>query len=251
MSQRIQNSLSELGFSENEIRIYLALTQLGEAPAARIAKKADLPRTTAISLLDKLAKSNYLTTHRYRGTTFYWIESPRALIATLESKLAVASELNTLLTDLYRSDSHFPFAETFDTKTDIKNFIHRILSACEKKSTICTIDTPGEGNYSKIFDDEIGKFFGAQKAKQQIQTRTLVPHGAFREIKPEKLAYQKIEIRELPAGIGFRSSLWLMNGQVVFFSGNPPFVTAIKHELIYAGMKSIYDFLWLQSEKKA
>jgi len=250
MKNHIKKSLAELGFSENEIRIYLALTQLGEAPAAHIAKKADLPRTTAISILEKLSAGNYLTTHKYKGTTYYWVESPHALIETLESKIGIAQELGDLLTGLYRTDSHFPFAETFDTKTNIKNFIHKIISESDKKSIIYTIDTPGEGNYSKIFDDEIGKFFSVQKAKKQILTRTLIPCGAFQDIKPEKLQVQNIEIREMPQEIKFRSSLWLMNDKVIFFSGNPPFVTAIKHEAIHAGIKSIYDYLWNISGEK-
>lgn len=250
MKNSIQNRLAELGFSENEIKTYIALTELGEAPAAQIAKKADLPRTTAISILEKLSEANYLTTHRYKGLTYYWIESPRALIETLEHKIGVAEELNVMLTDLYRTDSHFPFAETFDTKTNIKNFIHKIIAECDKKSVIYTIDTPGEGNYSKIFDDEIGKFFSVQKTKKQILTKTLIPFGSFKDIKPDKLKVQNIEIREMPEPIKFRSSLWLMNNKAIFFSDNPPFVSAVKHEMIYAGIKSIYDYLWNISEKK-
>ena len=58
-SKTIAKQLTELGFNSNEARVYVALTQLGEANATNIAKKADLPRTTAISILQKLEKEKW------------------------------------------------------------------------------------------------------------------------------------------------------------------------------------------------
>ncbi|XLQ20532.1 MAG: helix-turn-helix domain-containing protein [Candidatus Moraniibacteriota bacterium] len=40
MSQKIKKYLRELGFSKNEQKIYIALTELGEASASIIAKKS-------------------------------------------------------------------------------------------------------------------------------------------------------------------------------------------------------------------
>ena len=93
MKKIIKNQLQELGFNTNEIRVYLALTELGEAKAAAIAKQADLPRTTVISILDKLKNDNYLTAHKYRGTTYYWVESPKTIKESLLYKVDIATDL--------------------------------------------------------------------------------------------------------------------------------------------------------------
>jgi len=50
----VRKKLLELGFSRNEAKTYIVLTQLGEANATDIAKKSGLPRTTVISILRKL-----------------------------------------------------------------------------------------------------------------------------------------------------------------------------------------------------
>lgn len=244
MPNQIKTYLKELGFNNNEVSVYIALTQLGEAKAAQIAKKANLPRTTAISILDKLAKENYLTTNKYRGVTFYWIESPKTLAGILETKLDVANHLNILLTGLYRSEAHFPFAQVYDTKTGIKQFIAKILADLPKNSTLYTIDSPGAGNYAKIYSDNYRKILYQQKIKRGVITNTLVPAGYYRKIPDFKLKEQLINIREMPAEINFSSSIWLLKNMLIHFSGNPPFIVAIKHEHIVNSFKSVYDYLW-------
>lgn len=250
MIKVIKDNLKDLGFKSNEIKIYVALTQLGEATAAQIAKKADLPRTTAISVLNKLSEDNYLTTHKYKGITFYWIESPQVIADTLENKIEIAKELNESLTNLYRSEAHFPFAQVYDSKTSIRKFIEKLLSQLEKGSTIYTIDSPHEGNYQKIFSEKISQSLSQLKNKRNITTHTLIPYGSYKVIDPKKLARQNIIIRELPHSIDYKSSIWIIKDLVVHFSGKPPFVCAIRHELIYSSTKSWFEYLWKTSEEK-
>jgi sugar-specific transcriptional regulator TrmB len=250
MIKQVKNSLKELGFNNNEVKIYIALTQLGEASAAQIAKKSDLPRTTTISILNKMYDQHFLTTHRYHGTTYYWIESPKTLAGALEQKQAIAENLGNLLSDLYRTQSNFPSSQTFDTKSGIKNFISKTIAEMDKKSTIFTIDTPEVGNYAKIYPDNIYKIFLDQKKKKQIQTKTLIPFGTYKNIKQGKLKAQDIEIREMPEGIKFNASLWITKDSLVHFSGAPPFITSIKHEVIISSMRSVYDFIWNMSKTK-
>jgi len=250
MKKEIKNSLKELGFSLNEIKVYMALTQLGEATAVKVAKKSDLPRTTVISILERLEELHYLSTHKYRGKTFYWIESPKVIQESLQNKLEIAEQLDGLLTDLYRSEHYFPFAKVYDTKTSIKNFIEKTLISLDKKDVIHTIDTPGAGDYTKIFSDDFIAIMVNLKKKKGIATKTLIPHNAFETIEKEKIKTQDITIKELPKEISFKASLWIINDMLVLFSGNYPFIAAIKHKLITDSIKSIYDYLWNVSEIK-
>lgn len=250
MKKEIENYLKDLGFGKNEIKVYIALTQLGEAKAREISKKANLPRTTTISILNKFAEENYLTMHVYKGVTNYWIESPKVIANIFAHKTDIANELNSLLSDLYREEAHFPAALVMDTKRGIKKFIEKLLTNLEKKSVIYTIDTPSEGNYAKIFSDDVNNIIFDIKKKRGIVTNTLVPFGSFKNIAGEKMKKTDIFVREMPETIHFRGSLWIIGDSIVHFSGNPPFVVLIKHEAIVAGIKSIYRFVWNLSELK-
>lgn len=250
MNESIKNNLKELGFKDNEVKVYIALTQLGEAPASKIAKKTNLPRTTAISILEKLKAENFLSTHKYKGTTQYWIESPKTLKRSLENKIKIADDLNTMLTELYHSEHHFPFADIYDTKASIKNFIEKALIKIKKGAKIYTIDHPGIGNYNKIYSDKFSEVVLALKKKKNTKTYTLVPHDGYKTIRKHKLKQQDITVREMPENIEFKSALWIMEDTVIHFSGQYPFVVAINHKIIAQSMKSIHDFLWNISEEK-
>jgi len=250
MLKQIKNSLKELGFNNNEINVYVSLTQLGEATASQIAKKADLPRTTVISLLDRLLKDSYLSEHRHKGKTYYWIESPKTISSVFEQKVEMAQKLDRLLSNLYRSAGRFPAVRVCDTKSGIKRFIEKFLANLDKKSLLYTIDSPLAKNYAKIYFEEVEKAVMAQKNKKGIITRSLVPHGSFENIEDYKIKNQVIEIRELPKNIKFEASLWITKDTLVHFSGNPIFLIAVKHEAIVKGIKNLYDFLWEISTSK-
>lgn len=244
MTNQIKKDLEELGLSHNETQVYLALTQLGESTAAHIAKKANLPRTTTISILEKLEQNGYLTLHRFKGANYYWIEPPKTLQDILRNKLSLAENLDKLLKDLYRSEAHFPFANVYDTKNGIKNFIERKLTSLERKSFIYTIDTPHIGNYDKVLSADFNHLLLSSKKAKDIVTYTLVPAGSYKVIDSKKLKAQSIIIRELPEGLDFSASVWFLDKSLILFSGTPPFIVEIRHEAIVESLKSLYDFLW-------
>lgn len=246
----IKNQLKELGFSNNETKIYIALTELGEAKASIIAKKCSLPRTTVISVLSVLEKQKYLSVHKHHNTSYYWIESPKIIKTILENKIEIADRLDNLLTDLYRKEAHFPTTQIYDTRVGIKNFIEKMISDLTKKSIIYTIDAPKSKNYSRIFNKQVEDNIIRLKFKREIITKTLIQFDSFKEIPKEKLKTQNIQIKELPKNIDFEASLWIIKDSLIHFSGTPPFIIVIKHEKIVSGIKSIYEFLWNISTPK-
>lgn len=250
MINKIKKNLKELGFSENEIKVYVALTQMGESTAAKIAKKAELPRTTVIGILDKMKSESFLSAFHYKHSTYYWIESPKTIQNVFQNRIKIAQDLDGLLSGLYRSEADFPYAQILDSKASIRAFIEKSMVNLEKKSVIYSIDTPSAGNYTRIFSDDLYNSLLALKKKKGVITHTLVPFGAFKTIVPERLAIQPIVIREMPENLHFSASLRILKDTVVLFSGRRPFSVAIRHKLITESLKGIFDFLWSVSAPK-
>jgi len=244
----IKKNLKDLGLNKNEAETYLALTNLGEAKATVVALKAGLSRTTVISILERLEKEGLVSSNKYKGSIYWWIESPTVLQEKYENKINIAKGMVNILSDLYRSEHSFPGTKVYDTRVGIQNFTERMLASLKKGSTIFTIDSPHLGNYQKVFSEEYNKIFIDIKNKKSIFTKTLVPYGSNSLIAQEKLEKQNIEIKEMPEGISFESSIWLIDDVVVFFASQPPYLVAIKNPAIYLGLKSIFDFLWLSKK---
>ena len=250
MSQKVQLLLKELGFSTNETKAYLALTLLGEAEASKIAKKAGLPRTTVISILNQLTDRGFISLHQHRGTNYYWIESPRNLEDHFANQAKLAQELQTSLTELYRQEATYPTAEVYDTKQRVKEFIKKTLYNLPRNTEIATIDSTNVGNYEKVLSEESGKLMLDLKKQKNIQTRTLIPYGGYKTINPMKLSSQNITVKELPEGINYGFSIWLVQNQLVIFSGKPPFIISIKHPVIVASWTSFFEYFWSLSAAK-
>lgn len=249
--KNIKRALLELGLNRNETAAYMALTQLGESPVSAVAKKAGLTRTTTASVLERLCADGYMSSHRYRGKTWYWIESPKMIGRALENRMKIAKELEGLLADFYRSEADFPSAKIYDTKSGIKTFIEKTLNALEKDAVILTIDTPGAGNYTRIFSDGFGEVLLDIKRKKRITTRTLIPWGFLKDIDPKKKSAQDIVLRELPQEIRFSASFWIVGDTLVLFSGRYPFIVAVRHRIIVSSMRSILEYLWKISGAQA
>ncbi|MEK7584458.1 MAG: helix-turn-helix domain-containing protein [Patescibacteria group bacterium] len=242
--KEIIGKLHELEFSPNEVRVYVALTELGEALASKIAKKANLPRTTVISILNNFAERGFVSAHRYRGASYYWVESPKTVRDIFANKVLIAEQLDSLLGGLYRSEAHFPSAEVYDSRKSVKNFIEKTLVGLKKNSVIRTIDAPQMGNYSKVLSDEYQRVLIGLKRKRGVATRTLVPYGTLRAISPRKMREQDIQVRELPERLAFTASLWLINDMAVLFSGKPPFAVAVRHDLIVESLSNLFEHFW-------
>lgn len=248
MKKEIIERLHDLGLKPSEVRVYVALTELGESPASVIAKKSDMPRTTVLSILEKLVEEHYVSMHRYRGTTYFWVESPFVFRDTLLHKVDVAADLGALLRDAYRSEPRFPHAEVYDTRSAIRGAIERTLADFPLKEILYTIDSPHEGNYAKIYSSPVENAILKYKKQKHITTHTLIPYGTGSLIERHKMRMQDIVIKEMPEGVSFSGSLWVLPKSVSLFSGNPPMLVSVEHVAIVSGMKSIFDFLWRTSK---
>lgn len=250
ITKNITTQLRALGFNRNEIVVYVALTQLGESHATMIAKKAGLPRTTTLSILQKMEHNGFVSIHRYKGRRFFWIESPHMIAQTFKRQVKIAEDLGQMLADLYRSEADFPYAKIYDSKASIKTFIEKTLLALKKNTEILTIENPLVGNYQKIISEDFISDMMAIKRKRQITTKTLVTCGAKSKIRPHKLQQQDIILREMPKDLNFGASFWIIDDMLVLFSGKYPFIVAINHRIIAESMKNIFLFLWRASSDR-
>ncbi len=93
----VQQLLQNLGFSRNEVAVYLAALGLGEASAAAIAKRAKLKRTSAYPILEALINRGVVSTTKQRGKTRYQSQPPVTLLALVSG---LATQLEAALPEL-------------------------------------------------------------------------------------------------------------------------------------------------------
>lgn len=81
---QIDHLLSQLGFSQNEAKVYLAALESGQSAAQDIALKAGLPRTTVYSVLKKLVGRGFVGQTLVKGKMKFVADHPSKLISGIE-----------------------------------------------------------------------------------------------------------------------------------------------------------------------
>lgn len=83
----INSLLKEIGFTEKETRVYLALIELGTAKAADIAKQADILRPTTYDILKLLLKKGVVHKQKKGASTLYSALEPQRLLSYVDREI--------------------------------------------------------------------------------------------------------------------------------------------------------------------
>ena len=119
--------LNQLGFSQNEAKVYLASLKTGQSSAQNIAEMAGLQRTTTYSVLGELVEKGVVAKTKVKGKSRFLAEPP--------------DKLMSLLGDLrLKLEKALPELEALYNKSETKPKI---------------IFYEGEGAIQKIYDDTL------------------------------------------------------------------------------------------------
>lgn len=248
MPTPIKPLLKQLGLKGPEADIYLACLRLGEATVLAIAHEAKLPRTTAASILERLVHEGFITVHKHGGKHVYWIEDPHILVEREKARLATFEQLTGRLHAEYHKADRKPIFESYESHESITNLMCKLIAGAEKGSEFLTWESPAGRHYQAIMSDELFHTLSKQKTAKGIRTRSLIPAGHERSIRPEALAHN-VSVRVLPSGVGMEISLWIVGDSVVLFSGTHAFATRTIHRHTAESYRSLFEFLWKTSEQ--
>ncbi|MEK7541394.1 MAG: helix-turn-helix domain-containing protein [Patescibacteria group bacterium] len=138
MDSTMKQKLRELGFSEKEADVYLALAEIGSAVASDIAKKARIKRSTAYVILDALLERGLVNVTERRGVKLYNSTPPEQLIQHLRSMakryVGLADTAKKLLPELRASrkeQAPAPKVQLFEGAKGIRTVYEDTLASLE------------------------------------------------------------------------------------------------------------------------
>src|SRR3989344_3655296 len=115
--------LKNLGLSENEAKVYMAMLELGPSVVVEIAHKSQINRPTAYVQIESLKKRGLISTQMKGKKQIYMAESPEHLEGMLDNQLheiAVQKEMFSSvlpnLLSLYQSAGSRPTVRFFEGK---------------------------------------------------------------------------------------------------------------------------------------
>ena len=136
MAENIKAVLEEVGLSEKEVEIYLALLKLGEASASRVSEIADLNRVTSYVLLKSLSEKGFCSIYTKNNIQHFKPIKPDQIIGILEEKKSKIKTIIPFLKEQEGAVSDKPEVSLFEGKKGVTAMLELMLKEAEKNKLV-------------------------------------------------------------------------------------------------------------------
>lgn len=238
--------LEQIGLTEGETKVYLALIKLGETKTGPLAKEAEVSSSKVYKILDRLIKKG-LAGHVIKGKIkFFCAVPPKRIIEYMDKKEEELKEKKQEVLKL------IPQLELQQNKNQPKAVIYEGFKAFTGFfKTIPDQIKPGESyyvigaNYGQDYPGarEFFHNYHRERVKKKIKVKML----ANFEIKGiiEKATYKNADIKYLPQYFTNNMQITFFNNRVLFtIWESTPITLLLESEEAVKSFKSYFDTLW-------
>lgn len=125
----IQRALEQLGYPHNEIVTYLALLKMGEATVSEIARKTQLPRSTAQLVVTELQKKGLASLCIKRTHPVWLAESPSHFLANIHQNELIIKQILPELQALRHLTDRKALLKYYNGSASIEHIFEEVLAS--------------------------------------------------------------------------------------------------------------------------
>lgn len=244
-------NLIKYGLSEHEAKIYCSVLALEEATVDRIARHAELNRTSSYPILERLKQLGLLGQGKKKKKTVYKAVRPERLFELLDEKKESVSRILPDLKSLFDISRGRPDVSFFEGSEGLKTVLNNIL---EEAKEICIL---GDGeNFINVIPGWTSAYV-KKRAGKNIKVRLILrgTPNAIKSIKKhletDNQINKSLKVRFLPElyKINF-GGFDIYNNKVILYSFEKQnHAVVIESHIINQTMRTVFDVLWEFSEK--
>lgn len=242
----MDEQLQELGFSSKEVKVYLALLELGQAQITPLARKAGINRTTTYDIVSALMREGLV--HRVLDTKkeTYKAHQPERIpqliekrIADLEDKQKKAKRMVAQLQLLASKVAGKPRVSIFEGTEGIKEMYEDTLLSREPIVSFSSTES------LESFDQTYLHDYYRRRAKKKIYIRAIINDvkSAHEYQAHDTRLYRSLRIvpREM---MDIGPEVYVYENKTAFFSLKERYGVLIESSDIAASLKKLYELAW-------
>jgi len=247
--------LEEIGMTEGETKVYLALLEIGTTTTGALVKRSGISASKVYLILDRLTKKGLVGHVIKGGVRYFQATDPRRIMDYLEEreqehaqkKAQIAGILPELLMK-YQLGAEKRKAEIYEGKKGVTNLFKNILNELKRGEEYYVIGA-GYGFIEKI--PGLWEFFyqyHAERAKHGIKVYMLANPSARENLVPTTL--HNGEVRFLPEELitSIQLTFYKEKTFIILWSKDP-IAFLIHNAEIVDGFKRYFDLLWEQARR--
>lgn len=241
-----QEIIEEVGLSEQEAKVYLALLKLGTSLASRVSSETKINRSLVYQLLDKLINKGFVSYVIRENRRYYRAVHPEKLLDILKEKEEKLKSMLPKLTSLYPPKEKKPVVEVLEGKEGIKTMLKDIFRV---NKTWYAFGSSGTA-------PEILPYFVEhwEKERQRRKIKLVVicndsPAGRKRGKEFSKMKFT--EVKYMPNKYISPTSTWIYGYKLAFimWSKEHPFAIRIISKEMVESYRNHFNVLWKIAKK--
>lgn len=237
--------LEQLGYTRNEARIYLAALGVEEATVAELARRANLPRSSAQATLLGMRAKGLMQYYTRRRRRFWAAENPdRLLLALREREAMLRSMIPELKAKRREAELGRPTVRAFYGADEIRLILDDMV---ETGHNILGI-VPWE-EWRALFGDTFITEFIARRRQRMLSIRLLTPRTAFSVAMRTRDTDELRTTRFWPADTMITNSNFIYGDKIAIVTLNKttPMGTVIEDPDVAHTMRVLFECLWNRS----
>lgn len=240
----IEENLKKLGFTQNEVKIYLTLLRLGKLKAGELIKEAGLQRSVVYNGLDELFKRGLVSKSVTKGVAVYASNDPEALVHEAEQKAFLAKKISRELKQKQRMKDRE--VVVYEGEDIVKRVADKSLDS-RAGSTIYFLGPSKFGIQANL--EKYWQQYHKKRFEKEVNCQILYDKSTDPRIVKNRNALPLCEARYLPIEMEMPMSFIISEYMVgiVVPSENPPLAFLIRSLKTAEALKNYFEYLWGQS----
>lgn len=232
--------LREIGLSEEESKVYLALLKEGSSLASTISDLTKINRSHSYKILDELIKKGFVSYVLKENVRYYNPVSPEKILEIIKEKETKLKEELPRLNQLFNPTKNKPEVEILEGEEGIKTVLKDILKTKEEWLAFGSGKSPEVLSY---YSDHFEK----ERVKNKIFMKAILDKsksGIERGNKLSKLKYTNVKY--LKGEGSSPSSNWIYgeNVAIITWTKENPFAIRITSKEVSESYKRYFNTLW-------
>lgn len=240
--KHLSTLLTDIGLTEHEAAVYLAALHLGSTSIQKIARSAEVKRTTVYSVVDSLIARGLMVKEIKGFKQLFVAEPPEKLEAILDQRQDMLSKLMPELNGLYNLKSEEGTIKYYQGLAGIKSVYEGLIKDIRPHEDYLIISyfEPWVNLDPDFFID-----FTKRRAKLPIKIRLLLQDSpvAHEQKKIEQSLNETI--RFLPKGTSLNTNLVVIPKKVVIHQLEPPIMAiVIENQSVVRMHQELFEIIW-------
>jgi HTH-type transcriptional regulator, sugar sensing transcriptional regulator len=247
-------ALQNIGFTDGEIRIYLALIKLGPSTTGPITDKSRVSSSKVYHILEKLLQKGIISYIIKEKTRYYQAEDPTKLKDYVNKKekeiQEQKKEIDKLVPQLQlQKSSGKAKSETQIYKgfRGIQTIIDKVYSKLKRGETFYDIGIPSfqQEKYHNYWQEEDHP----RRIKLGIKLKMLFNTNTSKKVLENRNSYKGCDARYMPVPVETPS--WILvykDTAVIILQSDEPLAIEIQNSQIAKSFKEYFDAFWKLSK---